>query len=103
MLRDIEAQRFSGLNIYDELVFRRRLHGKIRWLFPFENAVGVNRSKSKFVALLKKDASKVSYREVPLPSMLDALKNGQVDAAVLVDPFLTIGLGDPMILPASAI
>jgi NitT/TauT family transport system substrate-binding protein len=40
------------------------------------------------------DASKVSYREVPLPSMLDALRNGQVDAAVLVDPFLTIGLGD---------
>jgi NitT/TauT family transport system substrate-binding protein len=41
------------------------------------------------------DASKVSYREVPLPAMLDALKNGQVDAAVLVDPFLTIGRGDP--------
>jgi NitT/TauT family transport system substrate-binding protein len=41
------------------------------------------------------DTSKVSYREVPLPSMLDALKNGQVEAAVLVDPFLTVGLGDP--------
>lgn len=41
------------------------------------------------------DPSKVSYREVPLPAMLDALKNGQVDAAVLVDPFLTIGLGNP--------
>jgi NitT/TauT family transport system substrate-binding protein len=41
------------------------------------------------------DPGKVRYREVPLPSMLDALKNGQVDAAVLVDPFLTIGLGDP--------
>jgi NitT/TauT family transport system substrate-binding protein len=27
--------------------------------------------------------------------MLDALKGGQVDAAVLVDPFLAIGLGDP--------
>jgi NitT/TauT family transport system substrate-binding protein len=41
------------------------------------------------------DPTKVTYREVPLPAMLDALKNGQVDAAVLVDPFLTIGLGDP--------
>jgi len=41
------------------------------------------------------DPSKVQYREVPLPAMLDALKNKQVDAAVLVDPFLTIGLGDP--------
>lgn len=41
------------------------------------------------------DPSKINYREVPLPAMLDALKNGQVDAAVLVDPFLTVGLGDP--------
>jgi NitT/TauT family transport system substrate-binding protein len=40
------------------------------------------------------DPSKISYREVPLPAMIDALKNGQVDAAVLVDPFLTVGLGD---------
>jgi NitT/TauT family transport system substrate-binding protein len=41
------------------------------------------------------DPSKVIYREVPLPSMLDALQNRQIDAAVLVDPFLAIGLGDP--------
>lgn len=41
------------------------------------------------------DPSKISYREVPLPAMLDALKSGQIDAAVLVDPFLTVGLGDP--------
>jgi NitT/TauT family transport system substrate-binding protein len=41
------------------------------------------------------DPSKVSYREVPLPAMMDALKGGQVDAAVLVDPFLAIALGDP--------
>jgi len=41
------------------------------------------------------DPSKIGYREVPLPSMLDALKNGQVDTAVVVDPFLTVGLGDP--------
>ncbi len=41
------------------------------------------------------DPSKVSYREIPLPAMLDAIANNQVDAAVLVDPFLTVGLGDP--------
>jgi hypothetical protein len=61
LLRDVETQRFSGLNIYDELVFRRRLHGKIRWLFPFENAVGVNRSKSKFVALLNPVGQEAAY------------------------------------------
>ena len=41
------------------------------------------------------DASKVNYREMPLPSMLDALAGDQVDAVVAVDPFLTVGLGDP--------
>jgi NitT/TauT family transport system substrate-binding protein len=41
------------------------------------------------------DPSKVSYREVPLPAMADALKSGQVDAAVMVDPFLAIALSDP--------
>ncbi len=41
------------------------------------------------------DLSKITYREVPLPSMLDALKNKQVDAALVLDPFMTIGLGDP--------
>jgi NitT/TauT family transport system substrate-binding protein len=40
------------------------------------------------------DPSKVTYREVPLTAMMDALKSGQVDAAVLVDPFLAIALGD---------
>jgi NitT/TauT family transport system substrate-binding protein len=41
------------------------------------------------------DPSKITYREVPLTAMMDALKSGQVDAAVLVDPFLAIALGDP--------
>jgi NitT/TauT family transport system substrate-binding protein len=41
------------------------------------------------------DPSKVSYREMPLPSMLDALAGNQVDAVVAIDPFLTVGLGDP--------
>jgi NitT/TauT family transport system substrate-binding protein len=43
------------------------------------------------------DLSKISYREVPLPSMVDALKNKQVDAALVLDPFMTIGLNDPAI------
>jgi NitT/TauT family transport system substrate-binding protein len=41
------------------------------------------------------DPGKVTYREVPLPSMLDALRGGQVDAALVLDPFMTIGLSDP--------
>jgi NitT/TauT family transport system substrate-binding protein len=40
------------------------------------------------------DPSKVNYREMPLPSMLDALASNQVDAVVAVDPFLAVGLGD---------
>lgn len=41
------------------------------------------------------DPSKVNYREVPLPSMLDSLANKQVDAVMAIDPFLAIGLSDP--------
>jgi NitT/TauT family transport system substrate-binding protein len=41
------------------------------------------------------DPSKVTYREMPLPSMLDALATNQVDAVVAIDPFLAVGLGDP--------
>ena len=41
------------------------------------------------------DLSKITYREVPLPSMLDALKNKQVDVALLLDPFMSIAFADP--------
>ncbi|HWE73407.1 MAG TPA: ABC transporter substrate-binding protein [Stellaceae bacterium] len=41
------------------------------------------------------DVSKVTYREVPLPSMLDAIKGKQVDGALVLDPFMTVGLGQP--------
>lgn len=38
------------------------------------------------------DPNKVTYLEVPFPQMTDALKSGQIDAGVLVDPFLTAGI-----------
>jgi NitT/TauT family transport system substrate-binding protein len=41
------------------------------------------------------DLSKVTYREIPPPSMIDVLKNRQVDAAYLLDPFLAIAFEDP--------
>jgi NitT/TauT family transport system substrate-binding protein len=43
------------------------------------------------------DPNKAIYREVPLPQMLDALKAKQVDAVLLIDPFLTVGQRDPAI------
>jgi NitT/TauT family transport system substrate-binding protein len=48
-----------------------------------------------WVKLKGGDPSKVTYREMPLPSMLDALASNQVDAVVAIDPFLAVGLGDP--------
>jgi NitT/TauT family transport system substrate-binding protein len=48
-----------------------------------------------WVKLKGGDPSKVNYREMPLPSMLDALASKQVDAVVAIDPFLAVGLGDP--------
>ncbi|TFZ02763.1 hypothetical protein EZ313_16080 [Ramlibacter henchirensis] len=38
------------------------------------------------------DPSRVTYVEVPFPQMTDAIKGGQVDAGVLVDPFLSTGI-----------
>jgi NitT/TauT family transport system substrate-binding protein len=36
----------------------------------------------------------VTYLEVPFPQMLDAVAGGQVDAAFVVDPFLSAGLSN---------
>ena len=43
------------------------------------------------------DASKVQYREVPFPQMVDAVKTRQVDVAHAVEPFLANGLRDPAV------
>lgn len=40
------------------------------------------------------DPNKVTYREVPFPQMIDALRSRLVDAVFAVDPFLTIGKFD---------
>jgi NitT/TauT family transport system substrate-binding protein len=41
------------------------------------------------------DPDKVTYREVPFPQMIDALRSKSVDAVFGVDPFYTIAKGDP--------
>jgi NitT/TauT family transport system substrate-binding protein len=41
------------------------------------------------------NVDKITYREVPLPSMLDAIKSKQVDGALVLDPFMTVGLSQP--------
>jgi len=43
------------------------------------------------------DPDKVQIIEVPLPAMVDALKAKRVDAALVLDPFMTMGLADPTI------
>jgi NitT/TauT family transport system substrate-binding protein len=40
------------------------------------------------------DPNKVTYREIPFPQMLDALRGKRVDAVFAVDPFVTIAKGD---------
>lgn len=40
------------------------------------------------------DPNKVTYREVPFPQMLDALRGKRVDAVFSVDPFVTIAKAD---------
>lgn len=41
------------------------------------------------------DPAKVTYREVPFPQMVDALRGKRVDAVFAVDPFLTLVKDDP--------
>jgi NitT/TauT family transport system substrate-binding protein len=43
------------------------------------------------------DPDKVTYREVPVPQMIDALKQKQADAAFSIDPFMTVAIRDPAI------
>lgn len=43
------------------------------------------------------DLSKVQIIELPLPSMVDAIKQKRADAALIIDPFLTVALDDPAI------
>jgi NitT/TauT family transport system substrate-binding protein len=38
------------------------------------------------------DAGRVTFVEIPFPQMVDALVNNQVDAAMVNEPFLTVGL-----------
>jgi NitT/TauT family transport system substrate-binding protein len=41
------------------------------------------------------DPEKVTYREVRQPQAVDAIKSKQVDAGLVLDPFLTVAMGDP--------
>lgn len=43
------------------------------------------------------DLSKVQIVELGLPAMVDAIKQKRVDAALIIDPFLTVALDDPAI------
>ena len=40
------------------------------------------------------DVSKMNFREIPVQSMLDALKSGQADVAFMQDPFIRAALKD---------
>jgi NitT/TauT family transport system substrate-binding protein len=48
-----------------------------------------------WVAKTGGDPSKVTFREIPIPSSLDAIRSKQVDVGLVLDPLLTIGLADP--------
>lgn len=52
-------------------------------------------SLQKWASVTGGDVNKITYREIPLPSMIDALKTKQVDAAFLLDPYMTAAFEDP--------
>jgi NitT/TauT family transport system substrate-binding protein len=60
--------------------------GDVQWMFV--------------TAWIKKtggDPSKVKIIEIAFPEMIAALKQGRVDSVLALDPFMTIGFGDPTI------
>jgi NitT/TauT family transport system substrate-binding protein len=52
-------------------------------------------SLSRWIRRTGGDLTKITFREIPVASMQDALKNKQVDAAFLMDPYKTIAADDP--------
>jgi NitT/TauT family transport system substrate-binding protein len=50
---------------------------------------------SKWAKLTGGDYTKINFREIPFPSMIDALKTKQVDAALILDPFKMAAQEDP--------
>jgi ABC-type nitrate/sulfonate/bicarbonate transport system substrate-binding protein len=43
------------------------------------------------------DPTKLTWVEIPFPQMVDAIQTGRVDAAVVVDPFLTVGVNKQLV------
>jgi NitT/TauT family transport system substrate-binding protein len=52
-------------------------------------------SLAKWIKRTGGDLTKIQFREIPVSSMQDALKNRQVDAAFLMDPYKTLANEDP--------
>ena len=50
---------------------------------------------SKWVKKTGGDPTKVEFREIPFPSMIDSLKSKQVDAAFMLDPYKMSAFEDP--------
>lgn len=51
----------------------------------------------EWVAQSGGDPEKVEFVEVPFPQMMDAVRTGRVDAAMMVEPFLSGGVNDGLV------
>src|SRR5215472_15965569 len=47
--RHLAAERLGGLEVDDQFVFGRILHGQIGWLFALEDAISIGRSARKII------------------------------------------------------
>lgn len=73
--RDMEGK-VMGVNVL----------GDVQWMFV-----------TAWIKQTGGDPSKVKIIEIAFPEMIAALKQGRVDSVLALDPFMTIGLGDPQI------
>lgn len=83
-LAGLMARRTSGIKDGKDLVGKRLAvnnRNNIMWI-----------RASTWVDKTGGNAERVTFVEVPFPQMVDALVSGQVDAAMVNEPFLTVGL-----------
>lgn len=83
----IIARKGEGISRGADLVGKSvavNTRNNITWLFV-----------SEWIERTGGDPKKVTFREVPFPQTVDALKGKQVDAALIVEPFYTVARDDP--------
>ena len=82
----ILASKNSGIRTAQDLVGRKIAFPGLKSLF--------DAAAARWLRINNVDPSKVTFLEAPMPSLIDMLKAGQVDAVAILDPFRGKAIAD---------